>query len=79
MLAAEDVRKMEEIATSYPPTWEKLELCKAIAYIAELERALSDPNYMYSGRIHRQAILCRNAEIDVLRKEVAELKTKLNS
>lgn len=36
---------------------------------------IDDPAYQYaSGRIHRHAIVCRNAEIDSLRKEISALQ-----
>lgn len=50
---------------------------KLVNEVRSLQHELADPNYQYSsGRIHRQAILCRDAEIDRLRKELEKLKGK---
>lgn len=40
----------------------------------EYERYQNDPNYNYSGRIHRNAILSRNNQIAALEKQIKELK-----
>ncbi len=46
-----------------------------ISEVRRLRHELADPNYLYSGRIHRQGIISRNMEIDRLNKEIRELKT----
>lgn len=40
----------------------------------EYERYQNDPNYNYSGRIHRDAILSRNNQIAKLQKELQAFK-----
>lgn len=48
--------------------------------VRRLNHELVDPRYMYStGRVPRQGITCRNAEIDALRKEVEQLKKQLEA
>lgn len=50
-------------------------LSDAVREIRRLKHELSDPNYMYaSGRIGRQALLVREAELDRYRRRVAELE-----
>lgn len=51
-------------------------LSRAVSKIRSLQHELTDPNYLYVGRIHRQAILSRNAEIDALREELTKLKQR---
>lgn len=42
--------------------------------VRSLRHELDDPSYQYSGRIHRNAILCRNAMIDSLTAQLREAK-----
>ncbi len=43
--------------------------------VRRLQYELNDPRFMYaSGRVPRQAITCRNAEIRALRDEIEQLK-----
>jgi hypothetical protein len=49
-------------------------LARCVSEVRRLRHELNDPNYSYSGRIHRQAILCRNVEIDALRERVKQLE-----
>lgn len=48
--------------------------------LIELRRAwhdLADPQYMYAGgRVHRHAILCRNAEVDELRQRITAMENR---
>lgn len=68
-----DLHKMEEQACALD-TLEARNVRALVSEVRRLQTALDDPNYLYSGRIHRQAILCRNAEIDKLREKVAKLQ-----
>lgn len=52
-------------------------LATCISEIRRLRHELNNPNYQYaSSRIHRQALLYREAEIDKLKKEISEMKTQ---
>ncbi len=42
--------------------------------VRHLQHELKDPNYLYSGRICRQALITRDAQIDVLLKQMEQLK-----
>lgn len=69
-LASIELADWERAAHALPVTQEKRMLQLAIIEIRNLQTELMDPNYLYSGtRIHRNALLCRDAEIDSLRKE----------
>lgn len=68
-----ELMNAEELSTS-GDTQLHMYLSKAISEIRHLRHQLNDPNYMYSGRIHRQAILTRNARIEQLEKEIEKLK-----
>jgi hypothetical protein len=52
-------------------------LCRLVTECRKLQHELNDPNYQYSGRIHRQAIICRDAEIDRLRTRLKEVEKEL--
>lgn len=52
-------------------------VCELVSEVRRLKHELADPNYLYAGRIHRQAILSRNATIDQLLREVKRLKVRL--
>lgn len=48
-----------------------------IREVRRLRHELEDPSFMYAGgRIRRDAILCREAEIDQLREQIKKLKTE---
>lgn len=49
---------------------------RLIVEVRSLQHELADPNYQYVGRIHRNAILTRDAEIDRLRTKIKELEAK---
>lgn len=49
---------------------------RLIIEIRDLQHELADPNYQYVGRIHRNAILVREAEIDSLKAKIKELEEK---
>jgi len=68
MIDAAELDKMEQVACDQDTY---LGQCcrKLISEVRNLQHQLDDPNYQYAGsRIHRQAIVVRNAEIDKLRK-----------
>lgn len=47
---------------------------KALHDLREMRHETLNPNYMYAGgRIHRAAILCREATIEKLRKQIKML------
>lgn len=48
-------------------------VCRLVSEVRRLHHELADPNYQYSGRIHRQAVLTRDATIARLREEVKKL------
>lgn len=64
----------EEIACSVPDSREKQIIGKLVSAVRSLQHELRDPNYQYVGRIHRQAIISRNARIEDLEKQIRELK-----
>ncbi len=68
--------QMEEIIYKEPFNQEKEIAQKLLHEVRRLKHELDDPNYIYSGRIHRAAILCRNAEIDALRAEIQKIKSE---
>lgn len=68
-----DLRMAEELAVTEDTAMSQW-LSKCVSEVRRLQHELNDPNYSYSGRIHRQAILCRNAEIDRLQKRIKELE-----
>lgn len=45
-----------------------------LSEVRRLQHELNDPNYQYFGRIHRQAILVRNAQIEKLELELKKAK-----
>lgn len=48
--------------------------------VRRLRHELADPRYQYAGgRATRLAITCREAELDSLRKELTELRSKSDS
>ena len=49
---------------------------RLIIEIRNLQHELADPNYQYVGRIHRNAILTRDAQIDTLKARIKELEAK---
>lgn len=74
MMTPEQIDKYEEEAASKEHSLEGGRIGELCSEVRRLRHELDDPNYQYVGRIHRQAILCRNGTIDRLRKEIAELK-----
>lgn len=54
---------LEEILFGLPDSLAKQIATKLLSECRRLQHEIDDPNYRYSGRIHRNAILCRNAEI----------------
>lgn len=74
MLEDDELDAMERFAMT-EETLMALNVGKLVSEVRRLKHELADPNYLYVGRIHRQSILCRDAQIDVLRKEIAELKS----
>lgn len=68
-----DIDYAERLAMS-EETQMSLTLAKAVSFIRKLQHELNDPNYRYVGRIHRQAILSRNAQIERLLEENAKLR-----
>ncbi len=71
-----DLSDMEEVLYKQPISYEAQIALRLLSECRRLQHELADPNYQYSGRIHRAAILSRNAEIDALRKTVEELKAE---
>lgn len=69
----DDLNRAEEIAVEGDSAMHQY-LGRCVSEIRRLRHELDDPNYQYVGRIHRQAILVRDARIDKLLKEIAELK-----
>lgn len=71
---------MEEWIYKQPYNLEKEIAMRLLSECRTLKHQLNDPNYSYSGRIHRAALLCRDATIDDLRKEnkclIAEQEAK---
>lgn len=68
-LAESDLSELEGIAFSGDSV-EHRSMQKLIREFNRLSHELNDPAFMYAGsRIRRDAILCRNAEIDSLRKK----------
>lgn len=51
---------------------------KLVTELRHYQHEVNNPNYLYSGaRIHRQSILSREAQIDLMSAEIAKLR-KLN-
>jgi len=69
-----DLQDIEVQAFEVPDSITSHHVQRLVIEVRKLRMQLIDPNFMYSGRIPRQAILCRNAEIDRLRAEIHELK-----
>lgn len=65
---------MEEKAAAEDGSIMATYVLQLVSRVRALEHELADPNYQYSGRIHRQAIVSRNALIEKLRQEIAILK-----
>lgn len=68
-----DLSRAEELAMTEGTAMAQW-LAKCVSEIRRLRHELNDPNYMYSGRIHRQAVICRDVEIDRLRKRIEDLE-----
>lgn len=71
-LTAGDVWEAERFLFEQPDSLIKNVALRLHIEVMRLSHELNDPQYQYSGRIHRHALLCRNADIDTLRKEVKE-------
>jgi hypothetical protein len=69
-----DLSRAEQLAVAGDSALHQY-LGKCVSEVRRLRHELNDPNYSYSGRIHRQAILCREAEIDSLRERIKELES----
>jgi hypothetical protein len=78
---AEDLHGFEQLASRWchddDGVKAKLAQCilTAISLARFLDHQLNDPNYMYSGRIHRQAIITRDMEIEALRAKIKKLES----
>ena len=65
----------EVFALTQPDSQEKRVICKLVSTVRNLQRQLTDPNYMYaSARIHRQALIHRDKENESLRDQVLWLR-----
>jgi len=55
-------------------------VCHLVSKVRNLQHQLADPNYQYAGgRIHRQAIVCRNEQQVQLYNEIKELKAHIET
>lgn len=69
-----------ERAAASSESHENAVIRKLVSEVRRLKHEADDPNYLYCGsRIHRQAILVRNSEIDALRAQVAELRARADA
>jgi hypothetical protein len=58
--------------------WHDVIIRSLVSEVRRLQHQLDDPNYLYAGsRIHRQALIVRDAEADRLREIVAKLKAEM--
>lgn len=73
-LNGSDFWECEDFAFSLPDSLQKQICLRLITEVRTLQHELADPNYLYSGRIHRFALKTRDAEIDLLRAELKQLK-----
>lgn len=71
---ASELHEWEVLACTPPLSWERQIIGKLVSEVRKLQHELDDPNYNYVGRIHRQAIICRNEQIASLEKQIIELK-----
>lgn len=63
------LNEMEEKAASVGDQMSQW-VCQLVSEVRRLKHELVDPNYLYAnGRIHRQAVVSRNAEIEKLKAE----------
>ena len=79
MISSDDLFQWEQDAVGGIDTRENQRIGSLCAEVRRLQHEINDPNYQYVGRIHRHAIICRNGEIDRLRKENGELRDRLVS
>lgn len=66
-----DLQRIEEVALANDTQIHQW-AAKLVMRVRQLEHELADPNYLYVGRISRQAIICRNAEISKLQEELKQ-------
>ena len=52
-------------------------LSQCVSEIRRLQHELADPNYQMSGRIHRAAVLCRDATIETQRQTIKKLEEQI--
>lgn len=68
-----DLHGIEQAACASDST-EAAMILNLVSEVRRLKHELDDPNYLYAGRIHRQAIVSRDARIEKLRTEVKRLQ-----
>lgn len=74
MISKDNIHKWETEAAELPDSVASRRIMDLCSEVRSLQHQLEDPNHLYaSGRIHRQAIICRDGEISRLRKQVEEL------
>ncbi len=66
-----DINDLEEAAYKQPDSLIRRALCRVLVELRAERHKLRDPNYIYAhSRISRQALICRDAEIERLREEL---------
>lgn len=61
-----------------PDSWLQRKALQLLAKVVELNSEVHDPLYFYAGsRIRREALLCRDADRDKLRKELEQCRKEL--
>lgn len=74
LIGESGIERLEEKASADDSLF-ALAILRLISALRSAFHSLEDPNYLYAGtRIHRQAILCREATIDKHRERIAELE-----
>lgn len=73
-LDASDLDEAERIALAGDTVLHQL-AGRLLIEVRRLQHELADPQFQYAGgRVHRHAVVCRNAEIDALREQVRQLR-----
>ncbi len=74
-MTEEELDRFEQLGCKRPMTPETQAIGNLVSEVRKLLHELKDPNYLYaSTRIHRQAVISRDATIQRLEKEIMELK-----